>query len=268
MRRNRMLDRPYQSTKAAIAAAANFSRPLDLPASSSIRVDSAPDGDGLDRPIAVRAALVAAGIDLDSEDAELLFDWARRADDGRDEDDVLAETAKNDREARDALERGAARRSRLVSLAEAIEPLLIEAGVVVRPPKLAMLKVGWRVVIEDGQRKVVTVVDPSPLDRGVYTGPDGERHAHRVARGEVEGEVSEHTRLSVPRRKHPEIAADMVPRWEAGEFAELGHLDTAIADLLGCGIRWARRVRESWGIEGSRGAAPTRPPKEMSEDAA
>jgi hypothetical protein len=59
-----MLDRPYQSTKAAIAAAANFSRPLDLPASSSsIRVDSAPSGEGLGRPIAVRAALTRAGID-------------------------------------------------------------------------------------------------------------------------------------------------------------------------------------------------------------
>jgi hypothetical protein len=258
-----MLDRPYQSTKAAIAAAANFSRPLDLPASSSIRVDSAPDGDGLDRPIAVRAALVSAGIELDSEDAELLFGWARTSDEqaARDEDDVLAETATTEREARDALARGAARRTRVLALLEAVEPALVESGVVLRPPRLAMLKVGWRVVENGkGHRQVVTVVDPSPRDPGVYTGPEGELRAHRVARREVEGEVSHEMRLSVPRRKYPEIAADMLLRWEAGEFSALTELDEEIAERVGCGIRWASRVRESWGIQGSRGAVPTRPP--------
>ena len=251
---------PYPSTKAALGAAASLSRQLGYPTvSTAPRVQSVPDGEALDRPIAVRAALTQAGIEPDSEDAELLYAWATTAD-GRDEWDEALEGARGERDYQEQLRRGQAARARLGALLEVVEAALVEHGVVRRLPKPKVHRLGWRVVEDDeGARNTQVVVDPSPDDPTVYTGPDGEREAKRVARGEAEGHVVAHTVL-VSGRKHPGLAAELGPRWDAGEFEALCDLDDEIADRLSCSTRHARRVRRSWGIEGSRGAAPTRPP--------
>lgn len=252
---------PYPSTKAALGAAASLSRHLSYPtATSSPRVQICPDGEALDRPIAVRAALTRAGIEPESEDAELLYAWATTTDD-RDEWDEAVEDARGEQAYQEALRQGKAARARLGTLLEAVEAALVEAGVVRRLPRPKVMRLGYRVVEDDeGNRAVQLVVDPSPADPTIYTGPDGEREARRVARGEAEGHVVAQTVLMV-RRKHPGLAAELGPRWDAGEFEDLPELDGEVAKRLGCSERHARRVRRSWGIEGSRGAQPTRPPE-------
>jgi hypothetical protein len=252
------MNTPYPSIKAALGAAASISRALDLPASAlAERVQSVPDGDGLDRPISVRAALTRAGLEPDGDDALLLYRWAT-TDDSRDEWDDAVELAA-DSEYAEAIRVGQAGRARLAQLLELLGPVLIEAGVVRRPPKLALYRLGWRVVEDgDGRRSVQVVVDPSPLDSTVYTGPDGEREAKRVAAGAVEGHVVAQT-VIVSGVKHPDLAAEFVPRWEAGEFEVLLDLDEAIAVAKHWSTRRAQQVRATWGIRGSRGGAPTRP---------
>ena len=252
---------PYPSTKAALGAAASLSRQLGYPTlSTSPRVQTVPDGEAPDRPIAVRAALTRAGVEPDSEDAELLYHWATLDDRGSDEWDEALELARGEKAYQEALRRGQAERARLAALLEVVGAALVDAGVVRHPPKPKVYRLGWRVVEDDeGARNTQVVVDPSPDDPTVYTGPDGEREAKRVARGEAEGHVVAHTVL-VSGRKHPGLAAELGPRWDAGEFEALCDLDDEIADRLSCSTRHARRVRRSWGIEGSRGAAPTRPP--------
>jgi len=252
------MNTPYPSIKAALGAAASISRALDLPSSAlAERVQSVPDGDGHDRPIAVRAALTRAGLEPDGDDALLLYRWAT-TDDSRDEWDDAAELA-TDSEYSEAIRVGQAGRARLAQLLELLGPVLLETGVVRRPPKLALVRLGWRVVEDDeGRRSVQVVVDPSPLDPTVYTGPDGEREAKRVAAGSVEGHVVAQT-VIVSGIKHPDLAAEFVPRWEAGEFGQLLDLDDAIAESKRWSRRRAQQVRTTWGITGSRGPAPTRP---------
>lgn len=256
---------PYSSVKQALGAAAHLARPLDYPKPSNTRVQSIPDGDAQDRPVMVRAVLTSIGIEPDSDEALLLYDAATRSDEVGSQDlwDELAEQASTDREYREAVRRGAAARARLSTLIEIVGPALIEAGVVRKPPKLQRMAVGYRVVEDDtGRRDVQIVVDPHPGDPRVLLGSEGERQAWRIVRREVEDDDQLVVRqtVAVSTRKHPGLAAELGPAWERGDFGTLTELDAEIAERLDCSPQWARRVRASWGIEGSRGAAPTRPP--------
>jgi len=259
-----MLTKPYLSTKAAIAAASSISRPLDLPAATSeTRVQSTPDGDGLDRPIAVRAVLVRCSIDPDGEDAALLYRWATTAD-TRDEHDDAAEAASSPGEYQHAIATGRAVRARLAALIDAVSGALVEARVVKRPPKLALHRCGWRVhEYPGGRREVVLVLDPDLGDETVYR-----LHAAalEVAAGRMGGPVVSATAITST-RKHPALAMDLGPAWERGEYSTLAELDAAVAERLMCTPRWARVVRKSWGIDGTRGREPTRPPNQMGSDA-
>lgn len=248
---------PYASTKAALASASAIARPLDLPASAyEQRVQASPDGDAMDRPIAVRAVLVRCSIDPEGEDAALLYRWATTTD-ARDEHDDAAETASSDGEYREAMARGQAVRVRLAALLEVVGPALVEARVVRRAPKPQLHRVGWRVhVYPGGRRETVIVLDPSLADPTIYTSLEA---ATAVQSGNMTGPTVEATLISSSRR-HPELAARLQPAWERGDYQTLAELDEAVAELLGCRPRWARIVRASWGIHGSRGCRPTVPP--------
>lgn len=246
----------FASTKHAVSAAARSSRRLDLPGSGSgERVQSQRSDETEDMASAVRAAMVRAGISLEGEDAELLFGWSTSTDRGQTEDDVEAETAKTETEREAARVRAGAKAARLKRLRHEVRAQLAEAKLIPPPPRLIPL--GWRVVEdEDGKRDVAVVPDPDAKDPGVLQGPGAEAQARRIAARELEGPVSRHRDCDLGWRR-PDLGGDFTRRWEAGEFATISALDEELARVGGFSVRYARTVRGSWGIHGSRGGRAT-----------
>lgn len=259
----------FASTKAAIAAAALLSKRLDYPrATSSPVVQSAPNRERERLPHLVRAALRRADVDPDGDDAQLLYTWSVTTD-RRDVFDDAIEATETDGDYLEVLELGDAARARLFELLELVGRALVELGVVERPARPTLTAVGWRVhEYPDGRREVLVVTEPAEDDPTVYRGHRGLEAATSVARRLLEGPVcrcswAASTRPTVTARacRRPDLAAVFVPRWEAGEFPALGDLDRAIASEMGRGLSHARKIRASWGISGTRGLVPTRPPE-------
>lgn len=228
---------PYRSSRAALADAARLSAALDVRPRREVRVQRTATEDRQDGPIAVRAALRAAGLDPDGAEVELLYSWAV------DELEV---------------EEGSELADRLEALLGRVATALEVAGVVARRPTVTLLRVAWRVVELDGQRLVHLVTDPPEGDPTIYPTPEA---AQAVVDGHVEGAVHVSEEISPAKRLHPELAEAWWERWTAGEFASVGDLDHALASAERWSPRHAKRVRKSWGIrlEGHRPKAATRP---------
>lgn len=230
---------PYRSSRAALADAARLSAPLDVRPRREVRVQRTANEDRQDGPIAVRAALRAAGLDPDGREAQLLYGWAV------DELEV---------------EEGSELADRLEDLLDRVRPALEVAGVVARPLPVRLLRVGWRVLeFQDGRRRVHMVTEPRGDDATVYRSLEA---AQAVASRALDGEVHK-AEITASKRRHPELAGPWLSRWTAGEFGDLQDLDRALAAEQGWTERWARAVRTSWGLRrpgrGRPRKAATRP---------
>jgi hypothetical protein len=235
----------FKSTKHAVAAAARLSQPLGYPRTKGERViEGTGEGERLRWPIAARASMRLAGIDPDGDEALELYAWATRADGDHGEVDRLEPWDERERRA-----------SRVEGMVQALHRQLRRDGLLVTKVDVTDVPIGYRVVELDGVRHVHAVTDIEPTD---IAGPGARARARRVAAGSEEGPVYEAQRVGRDER-YPELAREIRPRWETGEFETLGALDEEVADRLSCSGRWAGVVRATWGIKGSRGGGATRP---------
>jgi len=252
----------FRSPKAAIAAVtmlhrrAGPSRVTQGPV-----VDKTREGDPEAGAIAVRAVLQSLGIDPDDftqgEDMEILATWATKADGYQDPDDALAELAEDEEACQRHLEKARARESRRRALTGCLAAALVEAGII--PRRIRVYRVGYRAVRDEMGPRAVMVTDTHPDDPSVFTGPQARERALAAAGG---GEAMAQERAIRRERKHPDLAAELLPGWYGGDYETLGELDEAVQARLRCTRRWAQVVRASWGVHGSMGGAQTgAPPK-------
>jgi hypothetical protein len=196
---------------------------------------------------------------------ELLATWATHSDrpgEGwRDPDDALAEVAETDAASREALERAQARERRRRELVGLVRGALIDAGLV--PKRLRAMVVGYRAVRDERGPRAVLVTDPHPDDKSVFRGP----RARELAQAAAESlDACEHVTLARADRRYPHLAAELVPRWYAGEFPSLAEFDAEVRARLeeargqDTSLRWAQLVRSSWAIRGTMGGSRTTPP--------
>ena len=269
---------PFTSTKHAIAEAATLSKRLDLPrttptatcpacAGEELHVDGCKrcggsgtvprergrevvEADQGQRAIAVRAVLRLAGVDPDGEDAQLLYLWATTTD--------AAERL--EAEAVLGSGRAMATQRRLDQLLETATRALKEHGVVVPRPRLQLREVGYVVhELDDGTRKLHTVIDPSALDTAVYRGPTAKLEALAVVERRREGPVLKAGPCGLTKVLKPELR-DEVERERRFEW--LVEIDEWIAERLKVSLTYAKRVRASWGqgYQGAPGRARTPAP--------
>lgn len=227
----------FGSVKEALAAAAAITLRLSYPSAAAVRVQRSPDPDRTDRAHAVRAAMRRAGVDPGGPVADLLFGWAQASDDATIDVDGLS-----DAELEDLRRQGDA-------LADARRRVAVElrrAGLVPQR-QLRMRPVGYRVVQLGRRRQLMMVVDPDERDPTVLRGPDARERAEAIVAGYAVGPVVQSVGLEP--RQHPDLYAELAPRWRAGEFRTLAALDAVIAERLDCTARHARRVRVSWALD-------------------
>lgn len=207
-----------------------------------------------------RSCMTRAGIELDGEDAAALYAWATASDEELltpEELEAAALELPSADKGRAGLLVQAALMRRVLELQGAVYAQLDEAGLIRRRRPLKMASVGYR-VHEDakGRRDVRLVVDPHPSDRGVITGHGAKLAAEAIASGRMPGPVT--LAVEVEQVRHPKLRAELMPRWERGEFKGVLELDAAIVSMMGWSRSWAAKVRASWGLNGSRGRTPTR----------
>lgn len=216
----------FKSAKDAIALVSRLSIHLSYPAT---RPPSGARYTTLDA-VNVRICMKAAGVDPESEDALRLYAWATTAD-------------QIDCERQSDGERD------LLTLVKAIKVQLLAAGLL-EPPRLRAMRVAWRVLEIDGDRRVLVVLDPDyDRDPELYRSKE---HARRVANREVEGPVQLATRDTM-RRLPPHRERELRRIWTQDGARKLGDLDQLIAQELGVSRGTGRRIRLSWGLKGVRG---------------
>ena len=290
---------PFPSTKAAVAAVARMSQWLDYPKqlAEPTRTTADTEADVSD----ARRVMLACGVDLDSEEAELLYRWATTRDERLGDVDIavgdpklgrvleqvgrrlkmetsgvlrlvdglvtreeLERAAKGVGAAEAMVRRAGERKDRLEELRGQLTVALAAEGIIPprRRPKLRVHKVGY-VVHEypDGTRQRMLVLDPDPSLDDVVTGPDAPMVADAIVAGIRAGPVRPAEFAEVRKVMHPKLRNELLPLWSEGKFGSLTLFDGVIAERLDCTPRHARRVRRSWGVEGSRGPAPTTPPE-------